>query len=50
LQGPFSLYLILNNPADRFAVGPGGFDRKAIERVVCRRTLGAFAADIKDAN
>jgi hypothetical protein len=27
----------MTNPADRSAVGPGGFDRKAIERVGRRK-------------
>jgi hypothetical protein len=30
---PDSIFLFPANPADRFAVGPGGFDRNAIERV-----------------
>ena len=31
------------NPADRFAVGPGGFDRNAIERVVPQDEALGFA-------
>ncbi len=41
---PSSFFLILANPADRFAVGPEGFARKASERVGCRRTHRHFAA------
>ena len=32
-----------DNPADRFAVGPGGFDRNAIERVVPQDEALGFA-------
>jgi hypothetical protein len=37
-----------DNPADRFAVGPGGFDRNAIERVV-RVALGSRGCLLRQA-
>ena len=44
-QMPSAIYLILADPADRFAVGPFGFDRKAIERSRLSKDAPSICSD-----